>query len=579
MLSPSPLESKLESDSVMGSLLHTSGMDWKEFLVSIWEQKCHRFRFDNKRKAATPRTTSLKIRGTATANEDNNNDNDDDDDDNLWIQTVRNGWDVLVHMMDHTNPIRKSESNSNGGDGDGTEVVPPPPLLFRDLRPMDDPSEISELYGDSLYAAYLAGTSIVWNHADQISPAIASICENLQSHNKNGCGFPHAYANAYLTPPNSQTVPAHADDRDVLVFQLRGRKRWKVYERVPIPHPYTHQQVGKGDMAVPESTLDGPLAFDGCLIEGDVLYLPRGMVHEAMTAGSDVGQAQPPDLSFHVTVALATQDWTLAGNLSQMIQTSLLEATASADTTTVNGANGTDNTSIILRRSILPTAIPSSCGGQQQPQSRMVSCGGSLVDATTLQERLDTVFEQLKSQITAQSLLESMEWRIELHNRRASQKRSALSVAQSSSKKQSSTVDGTALDSVVGTIAARDVTLDTVLRASTPSERECARQQQQSLGGTAAKAGLTVRDGVGDDVAAIVGAIKGGGGSTTTRVGNFRSLLGCNYEKSSSLCDLTALSLAKRAVELGAFAVVVAAEEPSHDETTIPSKRPRLQLP
>jgi len=149
------------------------------------------------------------------------------------------------------------------------------------------------------------------------------------------------------------------------------------------------------------------------------------------------------------------------------------------------------------------------------------------------------------------------------------------------------------MDQVVGPIASQTISLETVIRVSTPTEKEHV-QHQQFRDADAPPAGLTVRDGVGDDVARIVGAIKGltaqlpapahihthtqqqphGVGEAdsasarlTTKVGDFRTLVGPPLEQ-SSLCDLTALSLAKRAVELGAFAIVMARDddEPHHDE-------------
>ena len=126
-----------------------------------------------------------------------------------------------------------------------------------------------------------------------------------------------------MTPPKSQTAPPHADDRDVLVFQLVGHKHWKIYGEVPIPYPYTNEQVGKDSMEVPSAVLNGPLVFDDCLHPGDVMYLPRGFVHQA--------QSTDDSLSFHITVAIATHDWTLGGNLSRLIQQQLMMIPSTTD--------------------------------------------------------------------------------------------------------------------------------------------------------------------------------------------------------------------------------------------------------
>jgi len=52
-----------------------------------------------------------------------------------------------------------------------------------------------------------------------ICPEILTLCESLE--NDKEIPLPYVYANLYLTPPGSQSVTAHADDRDVVVLQVR----------------------------------------------------------------------------------------------------------------------------------------------------------------------------------------------------------------------------------------------------------------------------------------------------------------------------------------------------------------------
>ena len=52
----------------------------------------------------------------------------------------------------------------------------------------------------------------------------------------------------------SFSIVRHDDDTQVVVLQLRGCKRWKVYGAPPVALPYAHEQVGKTG-AVPEATL------------------------------------------------------------------------------------------------------------------------------------------------------------------------------------------------------------------------------------------------------------------------------------------------------------------------------------
>ncbi|VEU39405.1 unnamed protein product [Pseudo-nitzschia multistriata] len=456
---------------------------------------------------------------------------------------------------------------------------------------MDDPDEIHRLYNNSLYAAYLAGTSIVWNHVDLKSPRVAALCEDLQGsrckpeqeHERRTYSykslkldrafFPHAYANAYLTPPKSQTVPPHADDRDVLVFQLVGRKRWRVYQQIPIHYPFTHEQVGKSGIAVPESVLKGPLAFDDSLQPGDVLYIPRGMVHEAKT---DTGNDDVPELSFHITVALATYDWTLVGNLSRMLQTKLMNIgellPSSTDASSSARTSNTTLSPMNLRRSILPTTRENfrrkhrdegkgddcksvtDANGAASPAR--LDCGGFLVDTGAIQKGIDSVFKKLRTEITAESVAEAMDHRIKAHNLRASGKRNALIMIGEKDESQcepKKKAIADPMDLVVGPVAAKNVSLETHIRSSTPIERDYA--QKKSSASSSSAAGLNVRDEIGDDVAEIVTKIKiqQPQQNSTFRVGDFHKLL--EAYSHSLVCKLTSLSLAKRAVELGAFAV------------------------
>jgi hypothetical protein len=159
-------------------------------------------------------------------------------------------------------------------------------------------------------AAYLDGCSIIVNHADRAAAGITKLCQSLRAN------FPHAYAQLYITPIRGKAVQAHADDRDVFVIQLGGSKAWKVYGPPPIPFPMTDEQVGKSEQhPVPkESTAPERLLVETTLNTGDVMYIPRGFVHEASTS-----ETAP---SLHLTVALATHDWSWASLAQRALQSS-----------------------------------------------------------------------------------------------------------------------------------------------------------------------------------------------------------------------------------------------------------------
>lgn len=107
-----------------------------------------------------------------------------------------------------------------------------------------------------------------------------------------GQGFAaRAQANLYLTPPRSDGFPAHFDITDVFVLQLRGAKDWKIYPE------YSNQK----ELPLPSVDWNPNLYRPGehCeafnLRTGDVLYLPRGVMHAAACSGQE---------SMHLTIAI-----------------------------------------------------------------------------------------------------------------------------------------------------------------------------------------------------------------------------------------------------------------------------------
>ncbi len=97
-----------------------------------------------------------------------------------------------------------------------------------------------------------------------------------------------AQANAYFTPASSQGFGVHHDTHDVLVLQVAGRKRWRIYEpRLELPLKAQRWSDALGDPGEPVD--------DVTLEAGDTLYLPRGWPHEAAAADA---------ASLHITVGL-----------------------------------------------------------------------------------------------------------------------------------------------------------------------------------------------------------------------------------------------------------------------------------
>ncbi|XP_048872156.1 ribosomal oxygenase 2 isoform X2 [Brienomyrus brachyistius] len=81
-------------------------------------------------------------------------------------------------------------------------------------------------------------------------------------------------SNVYITPQESQGLPPHYDDIEAFVLQLEGEKHWRLYQpTVPLACEYSLEQ---------EDRIGRP-THDIVLKPGDLLYFPRGIIHQADT--------------------------------------------------------------------------------------------------------------------------------------------------------------------------------------------------------------------------------------------------------------------------------------------------------
>ncbi|UYV79414.1 C14orf169, partial [Cordylochernes scorpioides] len=103
----------------------------------------------------------------------------------------------------------------------------------------------------------------------------------------------------YLTPPDSQGFAPHFDDIEAFVLQIEGSKLWKVYPpryvhslSTPfILHLYRMLWIKIKQQSLPQcvcvtgnfnqNEIRGPPALTVALQPGDLLYFPRGWVHQA----------------------------------------------------------------------------------------------------------------------------------------------------------------------------------------------------------------------------------------------------------------------------------------------------------
>ncbi len=135
------------------------------------------------------------------------------------------------------------------------------------------------------------GASLIANHIQRVSPEVAALAHVLERE-----FAARVAANAYCSFKGVQAFQTHFDLHDVFALQMEGEKTWHVYESradapvMPLP---------PGDEVEKWLTASrGPLLFEADMKPGDILYLPRGQYHDALT-----GAQASLHVSFSVTPA------------------------------------------------------------------------------------------------------------------------------------------------------------------------------------------------------------------------------------------------------------------------------------
>jgi ribosomal protein L16 Arg81 hydroxylase len=142
---------------------------------------------------------------------------------------------------------------------------------------------------NQLYTAYADGYSIIVNGMQRYCNPIKSLIENIRqqiSHN--------AKANLYLTPENEKAFSPHYDSHDVFAIQISGEKNWILYDDTNFKTPLLNSY----QPTFQREQLTG--AREITLRAGDILYMPRGVPHEAYTTDKS---------SMHITIGIYSTQW------------------------------------------------------------------------------------------------------------------------------------------------------------------------------------------------------------------------------------------------------------------------------
>lgn len=141
-----------------------------------------------------------------------------------------------------------------------------------------------------LYQEYAEGGTIVLNQLEGSLPSLMDLCRSMEREFSS-----RFQCNIYVTPGGAaQGLKTHYDTHDVFVLQIAGAKRWRIYD-MPIERPF------RGQDFTPDEYTPGELTMEFELRPGDMVYVPRGVMHDAISTDED---------SCHITLGLLPTSWT-----------------------------------------------------------------------------------------------------------------------------------------------------------------------------------------------------------------------------------------------------------------------------
>ena len=156
-----------------------------------------------------------------------------------------------------------------------------------------DHKQDDELLGEDvtrLYQHFANGATIILPALhDRVAP-LAHLCRAMER--QMSARF---QTNIYLTPGGEmQGFRTHFDSHDVFVLQVSGSKHWQIFDTAA-ELPY------RGIRFDPEQTKPKEMTAEFDLLPGDTYYLPRGIMHHAVTQAGG---------SLHATLGVLHASWT-----------------------------------------------------------------------------------------------------------------------------------------------------------------------------------------------------------------------------------------------------------------------------
>lgn len=140
-----------------------------------------------------------------------------------------------------------------------------------------------------LYELYRDGHTIYFYQLHRLHDRARELCRRVE----NELGQ-ESFPAAFLTPARSQGAKAHYDVPNIFVLQIEGSKTWRLHR------PIGDKPFRLDDIVTVKASDLGPPELELVLHPGDLLYFPRGYIHEPFTQDS---------YSLHITLGLMARVW------------------------------------------------------------------------------------------------------------------------------------------------------------------------------------------------------------------------------------------------------------------------------
>ncbi|HEY9810143.1 MAG TPA: cupin domain-containing protein [Halomicronema sp.] len=170
-------------------------------------------------------------------------------------------------------------------------------LQSPDLRFSLDGKTLSNTKSDQWQNYLQQGATLILNGIHQRVPELATLAATIRQETGH-----RTQINLYCSPAEQKGFDCHYDTHEVLILQIDGQKEWFIFPET-IPYPISGMR--------PSDHIPPDIIYLQCTLKpGDVLYIPRGHWHYAISCNNPQNENYSPSL--HLTLGIDCQtglDW------------------------------------------------------------------------------------------------------------------------------------------------------------------------------------------------------------------------------------------------------------------------------